>query len=383
MRVDDVYHLIKDSWKIANGGNNVPGICYNDEEISTDPYPGQALGCKLYHEESTNIDQPIIGFEKMCREEAVGCRAMFDTFNTDEEEMTVYNAWCEIENGGTGKDGKCILIIKDDEDKDKELGWCKPEPGAKGCYVEKITISKKSDLSDKWVGKSTVVAPADTPSDTPIYLTTRPDFQCNVSKKGCQEFGAETHVLPTPDSGSFAFSDMPVVLLNDPAHYKDTLCRDDLVGCGEFKASNNLFYFKEPGLTGNSFCEYKTKATIGDVSSFGWFKKDIGYCSNDITKTKLCRENSDCGKGSVCEYVGAVPCYENYLLAGGEYGIWSNNTPDKYKGMVGLCPDDKNGCREFVDPADTSDLNPKGKPYYALYNDKLTEKENVCEGQVV
>lgn len=382
LRVDDVYYLIKDSWKTAEG-NDAPAVCYNQEGIPTDPYPGEALGCKLYKEESTGQEKALVGFEKMCREEAVGCRAMFDTYNTEEEYMTVYNAWCALKPGQINK--KCELQEEIDGET-KVLGSCTIEAGASGCYVDRITLFNASDLSGDWIKKSTVVVPADTPSDKPIYLTQRSEFQCKSTSKGCQELGAETQVLPTDagdNSNALTFSDVNPVFLNDPSNYvgpDGTLCRDDLVGCGEFKNENNLYYFKDPQLTGNSWCEYKEKTTVGNVSFYGWFKKDVGFCSDN--DKKICRENGDCGLNATCEDIGTVPCYSNYMFPGGEYGVWSNDTKDKYQGMVGLCPDNKNGCREFVDPADTSELNPKGQSYYVVYNEKMKEKENVCNGQV-
>ena len=376
--VVDTYAIIKDSWKKKfpyNGQSvsaDVPLAC---DSNPTDPFPGDALGCRAYAEESTGSTVNVTGFEKLCRVEAVGCRAVFDSYNTKETDMTAFNVWCAGKIG----DASCELTLGTNKSE------CKIEQGKDGCYIDKVSVPDSASLPDNAVTKSTIIIPADTSVDAPVYLTVRPEFSCLEKAKGCQEVGAEEQVLPDKDSPA-SYEHNATYLINDPAQYvgaNRTLCRTDLVGCEDFKAGSDIFYFKNPIKTGNSFCEYKAKVENDGVEYKGWFLKDVGVCYNSAgEKTQnICGKDSDCGETETCQDKGNVPCYENYLQAGGFYDIWSNNTT-QYKGNVGVCPSEKNGCRELIDPADTSDLNPDGQPYYAIFDNRVTGKAGECESKV-
>ncbi len=382
--MEDHYPVIKDSWKqnVDYLGveviSNVPITC---DEVPIDAFPGKYLGCKAYEEESTGEAVPLVGFESLCRPEAIGCRAMIDTYNTEEEGETAYNAWCE----GVNENKKCELYGGGEL-----LGECKVASGATGCFIEKVVLPGTSKLQDSAIVKSTVIIPADTSLDSPVYLTNREEYRCTGKDVGCQSMGVEIKLLPNNDLTSFDHSD--VSFLNNPELYtgKDgILCRDDLVGCEEFKTNDAIYYFKDPKLTGSSFCEYKKDVSDQGINKFGWFKKEVGYCyagtGEEAVKiddpVQLCRQNTDCGEGNSCQDIGIVPCYEDYLLAGGEYDIWSNES-ENYDNLVGLCPAQSNGCTELIDPADTSSIHPLGQPYYAIYDDRLLERVDECEGQV-
>ncbi|MBI4992596.1 MAG: hypothetical protein HZC26_00445, partial [Candidatus Magasanikbacteria bacterium] len=303
--------IIKDSWKkkFPYNGQSVnadaPKAC---DANPTDPFPGDALGCKAYSEESTSENK---------------------------------------------------ITLPDN-------------------------VILPAGVTNAEVKDSTIIIPADTPADAPVYLTVHPKFSCLKKAKGCQEVGAEEQTLPDKNSDA-SYQHNATYLINDPSKYigaNRTLCRADLVGCEDFKAGSDLFYFKNPIKTGNSFCEYKAKVENNGVEYKGWFLKDVGVCytSAGANTQNICAKDSDCGETETCQDKGKVPCYNDYLQAGGFYDIWSNNTP-QYQGNVGVCPSEKNGCRELIDPADTSDLNPDGQPYYAIFDKRVTGKTGECEGQ--
>ncbi|MFH1947028.1 MAG: hypothetical protein ABIJ23_02640, partial [Candidatus Magasanikbacteria bacterium] len=385
-RVTDKYYLIKDSWKKDYGSDgvirDVPEVC---DETPADPYPGVALGCREYREGSTGDSVYAIGFDSMCREEAVGCRALFPTNNNSQSNVEAYNLWCEDgENGGDDK--KCELLFEPGEDQDvKTLGSCVVPTGEDGCFIAGPINSDNSNYIDSIsdqvtnavIVTSTIIIPAD--SDTPIFLTDRSDFRCEEKNKGCMEIALEEKNNPNADQeGAGAFSYSELYALNDPDNYDEILCRSDLVGCGEYTADNEKYFFKDPNIMGSSFCEYKDKVEDeGGTTYSGWFLRDYGTCGDS---TDLCKTDDDCGEDVLCAGQGTIPCYQDYLLAGGEYGLWSNNS-EKYKGLVGVCSESDNGCREFIDPQDTSSLYPDGQAYHLIYNQKLIDPVSECEGQ--
>jgi hypothetical protein len=225
---------------------------------------------------------------------------------------------------------------------------------------------------------TTVIVPADTPSTTPIFLSVRQETLCDSFQRGCQKVGLETKVLPADQLTSYQHADTYV--MNDPDKYTGadgTLCRDDLVGCGEYKSGNNVTYFKDPAVTGGALCTYRA-ATNGS-SDFGWFKNGVGQCSGNAAQ--LCKTSTDCGAGNVCNNVGNVPCYSNNLSRGGEHGIWSNESAN-YAGFVGQCEAQFNACTELLDVGDTSNLYPKGQPYHVIFDNTVTAATGQCRGKV-
>lgn len=340
-RLTDTNFLIKNSWKTVDG-YDAPRVC---DESPNDPYPGAALGCRAYTEESTGDTVYASGFESLCREQAVGCRAVFDTNNNAEEDIVLFNAWC-----AGNVDGKCKLA-KMDEGEELILGECAVEQNASGCYVDKVPLpyGTEESLWKNWVTSSTVVILADTPSSDPVYMSVHKNYECTEKSLGCQAFGAETRISPTMTTAT------TVYLLNDPDKYTGpdkTLCRKDLVGCEVFSSGNDITFFKDPNLVGNTFCEYRPSSQSGGITFSGWYQKGTT----------------------------STPCYGDYLLAGGEYGLWSNGNA-KYKGMVGICPEEANNCRELVDPMDKS-VNEAGQPYYVIYDQRLLAGLDECGGQV-
>ncbi|PIY92576.1 MAG: hypothetical protein COY70_02510, partial [Candidatus Magasanikbacteria bacterium CG_4_10_14_0_8_um_filter_42_12] len=93
--------------------------------------------------------------------------------------------------------------------------------------------------------------------------------------------------------------------------------------------------------------------------------------------------NAACGEGNTCVEIGeSEPCYPTYQTNLESYGLWSNGSP-QYTGYVGECPATENLCTELVDPydVDTSGKNPDGKPYYVIYDDRVTKNSDECGGQ--
>jgi len=76
----DYVPIIKDSWKTTEG-YDVSQAC---DSTPLDPYPGEYLGCKSYVPRSGG-EINLIGFQNLCRAEAVGCVGLVDTNNVRPE----------------------------------------------------------------------------------------------------------------------------------------------------------------------------------------------------------------------------------------------------------------------------------------------------------
>lgn len=369
-KVQDYIFLIKDSWKTPEG-YDVPVAC---DATPADGLPGAALGCAAYKDKKQQI-RYATGFEKLCREKAVGCEPVWDSHNTitgnDATQAQLFNALCN-KNTGTIDGNRCI--ISSGGARPVQIGECTVPQNSTFCYVPKITLPAVYPAG--MITTSTIIVPADTPSSTPIFLANRKEFQCNSGERGCQALGLEQQVMANGSaSSSYKYSD--VMVKNDPDKYTQTLCRDDLVGCSEFKSSGNVSYFKDPKITGNKLCYYKPQ-TDG-AEAFGWLQDGVGKCSNE--RTRLCRTNNDCKTGGTCGEIGTVACYSEYQQQGGLNDIWSNNSTSTYQGFVGMCSSRYNQCTELVDHADTSLAHPKGQPYYVIYNGALTSNASECNGR--
>lgn len=375
-RFDDVVYLTKDSWKTPQG-YDAPAECFAADQKPSDPFPGVALGCRAYTD-SKGAAIAATGFEQLCRPEAIGCSALYDTHNTAEAERVYYHARCKALAGQVCE----LTALNAAGNPFQVLGSCTVAAGETGCYVDKIVLPDNAhdignfDFSDT----SPVVVPADTPEATPLFLTNAPKYQCDTKNLGCTRFGLESQILPDKtDPASFEFSD--VFLINDPKKYignDGTLCLGENIGCTAFAANNTVQYFKDPKIYGQGLCSYKENISISGINRSGWFLDDVGTCSNDATK--FCTADSACASGAVCQNIGTTACYPNYILPNGSYGVWSNES-DNYLGRVAECSAENNRCTELLDPADTSGgVYPNGKPYHVIFDEKITADVADCTG---
>jgi len=380
----DNLFLIKDSWKksvqMPDGTTVVSTVPLACDANPLDTFPGAALGCRAY-KDANNKDAFATGFEQLCREEAIGCQALVDTFNTvkgaDAEKAHVYHAICSVASDVSVVTACSVTI-------GSKAHTCNIQIGEKTCSLEDFAVStaELAAIPDANITASTIIIPADTPINEPIFLTNRKEFRCSPEMLGCMKVAKQNQTLPTVNSSSFAFQN-ELFVKNNPENYtgpSSVLCDTTQVGCSEFGSDNTKSYFKDPLLSGNTLCEYQEKVTQNGNTYSGWFKSGVGHCADN--PANLCRPdsaNADCGTGIACTAVGEVECYSNYLDQGGQYGIWSNKS-NNYNGFVGVCPDDQNQCTELVDPQDKSVTNPNGKPYYVIFDDQITDRAAKCAG---
>ena len=384
-RVQDHIYLIEDSWKTRPEQYDVPIAC---DSVPADALPGEALGCKAYAEGAEN--GPVrfaTGFDMLCREKAIGCQPLWDTFNTLEGEnpelMHVYNARC---NGGSGE--QCSIVVPDNSVDPIQVDEysCQIPNGQDFCYIPgPIIVENISDITSNPPStgnftSSTVAIPADTATSTPLFLGVTDSSSCNEADRGCMEVGLEKQTLP-PGAAISTIESRSVYVKNDPSEYNSILCLDSLVGCSEFSYSGGISYFKDPNIVGSAICAYRDAAPTS-VEPHGWFIADtsVGICSGgDLDSPQYCKEDNDCA--GTCEQVGNAPCYPDKLNRDGVYGLVSNAS-NEYRSLVGSCPAQFNMCTELLDPQDTSQIHPKGKPYFVLFNPRLTSRFGECNGKV-
>ena len=313
--------LIEDSWE-------TPTSC--DETPTGDPAPQYMLGCRAYRDRE-NITAHFKSFEKLCRPEAVGCEALYDTRNDASPFASTFRAVCTLASACTGISCPCSI------------------DGDQVCQVTAGSTTCRYDVADA-VPAANVSPDGDTvrvPADAITYLVNDPRFRCADTSLGCVEAGDRTM---KPDRFSVQ-SWTPRYIKNLPANYALSLCKKTEEFCQAYTRRSDaaLVHFKDPD---TRTCEFRegTLLSANGISASGWFRK---------------------GSNEACD--------PDFLEAGTRFGIWKNSDAD-YDGWVGTCEDRYDMCKEFIDPEDRSTATDEGRPYYAILNDRLDVK--TCQGRV-
>lgn len=363
---------------------NVGGAC--DSNLN-DNLPGEALGCSAY---KNTKDEWIYltNFSYLCREGAIGCTALIDTFNTPEATSRLYNIWLRATNPNGGV--KLSIIFNSKE------YFCDVPVGSTGCYVDvfgasyegAVTGSSGPLIRENGIqgtnrpisSDSVYFIPADTTSTSPIYLVADQASSCVDADLGCTLAG-----LQTKTTNGYEF--VTTTIKNDPNLYRSVqgavatgiMCQSESVGCGAYSSAGGEYYFKDPVASGQKICDYKTNVSIGGSNMSGWFWRDVGVCANTLgaANTK-CKVASDCTVGSTtstCINTGTQACYPNYIQNGGIFGLWSYGNTTTYQNFVGACAREQSGCTEYLDHNDSD------KAYYFLNNGQLSKNEK-CNGKI-
>lgn len=274
------------------------------------------------------------------------------------------------------------------------------------------TAALYGDTADLTSLVATVYLPAQTPSSSPIYLVADEAATCRSQNMGCQVLGKTTL---TPSLPVWTPKYEAVAIKNDPALFDDTLCPLTAVGCQAFASGNSEYYFKDPKVNGLGTCEYRDEIT-GGIKLKGWFHKDVKVCWYEVGNTGVSLPNDflPCQSDAGCLPIGGkvgkcmpTPCYPFYRKWSGEYGLWSYGNWPLYLGFTGECPIEQSGCSEFIDrsgeesrkcilsgkkcekDADCNEIDndkcgeeASKSAYYLIENEKLTQAQNKCNGQV-
>ena len=351
---NDTYYLIKNSL-------SVPTIC---DSNPNDDLPGEALGCQEYRN-GANDPFYLTNFEHLCREAAVGCTALVDNYNSEDPGPQLHNYWL---SGEGGRPTSTVI--------DGVTAQCQVPNGKTGCFVNIIGAYYRSTMAG--INTSSAYVAADNTTSSPIYLVANQAATCNRADLGCVKAGLQ---VPTPAGMTF----QDVIIKNNPADYSNTLCTAEAVGCRTYRSGNASYFFKDPEAIGQRVCEYRNDIVESGsgINLRGWFWKGTGICKNN--SAQFCTADTDCGDpdtdaSAVCEGVGKQACYPDYRRYD-YYGLFSYGSTSTYNNFVGECPQNQGGCTKFVDHNDTSTATGIDRPYYLIDNDKLRERERLCEGQ--
>lgn len=179
--VQNYVYVIKNSWK-------TPQSCDTNPWLNPPVFAPQfMLGCKQYRDSVGRVHN-LKSFSHLCREQAVGCEALVDTFNSTSPFEQKFNT---------------------------------------GDAVAEVTV----------------------PADKLVYLVNRPAYQCAAAAKGCQKLGLPQISLNKINEKEVA-GHQTVYKINNPDQYQLILCGSGEVGCDEFQTGDGVAYFKDPaGLT--------------------------------------------------------------------------------------------------------------------------------------
>lgn len=267
-----------------------------------DGLPGEALGCSAYTDPQ-NRHFYLTNFSSLCREGAVGCTGLFDTQNTVSPLADSYNVWFV---GGAGTTQSHNIPANG-----SDAFSCVVPAGQTGCYVNITGHSLTEILGSVSDGSivandSTIMIPPDTDSTHPIYLVANQSASCSETDLGCTFAGLQSY----NSAGVKVY--VTTTIKNDPSQYTNTLCQIEAVGCSAYSDGAEVNYFKDPVVSGQKFCEYRTNvlASGGTVRANGWFQKNpVGVCANNAAlRCTKSTATSDCGGGSVCTVADNVPC---------------------------------------------------------------------------
>ncbi len=256
---DDLY-LIQDSWQ-------TPLACDNpidNPTASPATSLGEMVGCEQY-QDVENRDWYLRSFDKLCRDEVVGCELMIDTYNSEVPFEQVYN---------------------------------------------NINVDPADNVT--------------TPADSLIYLVYDEQKACN--EVGCVTLGL---IEPSRQENEMLFNTKNLIVKPDDfGGFNSPLCEIEKLWCNEFSPlSGGVEYFKNPNVftceyreVGGNYGWYQTGSDSRCLS----IEAEQGYCMggrsmiNSESDSNFCWENDDCADyasfsaGGLCSsWVGVCPVSED------------------------------------------------------------------------
>jgi len=363
--LDDVFiQEVNDTVYLVKNKLSVPLECDSNQN---DNLPGPVLGCRAYTVGSSKDVVNLHNFSYLCREEAVGCTRLADTYNKNVNIPTntwqVFNLWLN-KPSGSNKAVTSILGV--------EYSCIVPD-GETGCYINASGIGQGA-AGGTYVTSTILLYQNTKPSTTPIYLTLRKnnwvDNFCNKENVGCTLMGKGYENA----TGTYVFEDTYVI--NNPSAYEGqgennpgTLCSQQAQGCDTWRSGSGNYYFKDPEKIGEKICVYK-EVVVNNHKVGRWFLKGV---KNENNEDVVCPSS----------WLANMPAF----------------SAADYKGYVGECPPSQDGCTRYDDHNDISvkkcklsgikcdyDKDCSGKQddvcipsassYYLIDNGRLTEKIN-------
>ena len=342
--IQDTAFLIENSWV-------TPSTC--DQTPDGVPAPQFFLGCQEYNTHRGDRVN-LTGFASICREQAIGCEAFYDTQHSDSPYPQAFNLTCDL---GSVASGLTPCLFNGEE-------VCTVLDQQSTCTFTYEGLDMPTTLSTAVTEDSEVVT-----RDEKVYLVDLPQYRCAAEADGCSLYGVPEFSLDNSSVEAFTTA----ALINNPDSYSQTLCEQGDLFCEAYSTDDgSVFYFKDPN---NQKCAYSSGVTIEGTQYAGWFRDGTNEpCYYD-----------DLNANGVFD--AASELTSSYLIGGTEFGIWRNGDGVDYDGWVGTCPAEQHSCSEFVDVIDTADnLYPNGRPYYYLNNEQIDPAEDspteTCDGLI-
>ncbi|KKU40895.1 MAG: hypothetical protein UX57_C0008G0007 [Candidatus Uhrbacteria bacterium GW2011_GWE2_46_68] len=345
--------LIKDSWVVPSTCDQTP------TGVDADQY---YLGCEAYTD-SEGEDAYAYQFSDLCREDAVGCKAFYDTQESDSEYTQVFSARCENHTAGDPADP--VAVSSTTNCVVDGVTYCAITTGRSYCLFDfdgSLPVDLPSDSTMSVIlGPEAVVVT----NDTPRHLIESDSMTCSDAAVGCQELGFPTYSQDKTEVTEFT----SVYFINDPESYGDILCDDEALFCEAWTGTEQgTYYYKDPV---DQTCTYETEVTVGSVEYSGWFRSDA---------------QEPCYWTDVDGDEAFTSADTAYLISGTQAGIWRNGD-DAYVGWVAECKSTYDLCSEFIDPMDVAaGLYEDGMSYYYLDDEELDEStlrdSERCSGKV-
>lgn len=223
-RVRDTAYVVKDSW-------NTPASC--DQTFSGIPEPQAMLGCRQYTDSFQNKINAS-RFTRLCRQDAIGCRAFVDTRNSDSSEAQSF-----------------------------------PSSDVTPVATSTFRVGYVPTAADFFPSTTTT-----RPADRMRYLVYETSKLCQSENMSCRAFGKPVYSTDRSTIDSFD----TIYIKDDITAYGQAMCRPSEEFCEEFSYQSAKDYFKDPG---DKSCEYKegVRMTGTEVAGLapgtysGWYRK--------------------------------------------------------------------------------------------------------------
>ncbi|MCA9389357.1 MAG: hypothetical protein KC585_01990, partial [Candidatus Magasanikbacteria bacterium] len=296
-RVQDTVYAVNQSW-------NTPIQC--DTSYAGAPEPQAMLGCREYKDTFNNTVYAH-RFTRLCKQEAIGCRAFVDTRNSDSAYSQTFvqadQTPVEIENGVT------------------------PAP----TYPSNTTVR---------------------PADRMLYLVYDTTKLCKPENASCRAFGKPKY---SPDRNTVD-TVSTVYLKDDITKYGEALCKPSEEFCEEFNYQAGKEYFRAPQ---EKACEYKEGIRLSS--------SDFPNASATSVLAGLPEGNYS---GWFVQNTN-MPCYPEILENGSVFGMAQSGDPaySGWTAMCPASENSCTEFRDVNDLTDPD--HTAGKPYFFINDDNI------------
>jgi|GEM_PF-911676 len=302
MEADDIYYLIKDSWK-------TPETCNQDHRGRA--FPLYMLGCRAYTDMNGSAYN-LRSFDQLCQASAAGCELMIDTFNS-----TSYDA----------------LTIK---------GVTVPADEMTYVVYDKNKTCNASQKGCQFFGRSNRVG-----AYTDIHLLNDPDIYteilCSKDSLYCETW--------TDQSGTSVY-------FKDPG---EKVCEylSPEGGTEGWYVKRQQFCYSDISCTPK---DPNDPASLDSCANINMEcvpdEQGINFCTSKMP----CTGQSDCSANQACKFTGAsTPCPTTYHKTVGLGVAVSKLQPvgmaDSPAGNAGICEAKMAGCTEYIDPESKFNFN--------------------------